>query len=92
MALGALLLEDDLAANGVATFLEQWREAVEHLLAVGVGQPTALGEQHLGARGDVLVGVRRERLLLIEGQLGNLCLIVLEGVDQGRRSTRIGPA
>ena len=70
VALGALLLEDELALGGVA---RRWRttgrERVDDLLAVGVGQAAAPGEQGLGPRGDRRVGVGGEGLLLVEREL-----------------------
>ena len=84
VALGALLLEDQLAAGGIAPFLELGREPIDHLLPIGVGQAAALLEQLLGTRGDLAVGVGRQGLLLVERQLGEPGRVVLERLDERR--------
>ena len=66
------------------------REPIDHQLPIGVGKPAAMLEQLLGPRGDLAVGMGRQRLLLIESQLGEPGRVVLERLDE--RRDPVGPA
>src|SRR5262249_61029463 len=78
---------------------------LDDLLPIGVRQRTAALQQSLRTGRDVLVRVRRERLLLVERQVAEANLLLIQRVEQsacrvyarqedahGRRSCRRRPA
>src|SRR5262249_53345676 len=83
VALGTLLSVDDFTPRRIAALATQWAETIDHLLAVRVRQTAALSQEPFHAPRDLARRKRRERLLLVEGELGEMGLIVLECLDQG---------
>ena len=60
VALAALLLEDRLAARGIAAGEHNGQHLVDHLLAVGVRETAARGDHPLRAPLDLAIRMRHE--------------------------------
>ncbi len=90
VALGALLLEDELASGGISPFLDQRGDPIDHLLAIRVREAAALRQQLLGSLGDLAVGMGGQGLFLVEGQLGEQGRVFFECRHDGRAP--VGPA
>src|ERR1700759_1780145 len=84
VALGALLLEDELTLGGVAGAQDERSQGVDHLLAVGVGQAATTGKHLPGSTGEVPVGMIGQRLLLVKRQVVKPDGPPLDGAEQGR--------
>ncbi len=84
VALGALLLEDQLAPRGISPLLELGARADRSRAADRGREGRRHGQQLFGTRGDLAIGMGRQGLFLIECQLGEPGRVVLEPVDEGR--------
>ena len=69
VALGTLLLKDELSFGWLATVEHRRRQVVDHLLPIGVRQAATAGQELLGAVCDRGIRMSSERLLLVEREV-----------------------
>src|SRR4051794_18043396 len=82
MALGALSFKDQLAGSRVSLLLGQGTQLVEHLLPVWVWQTAAGLQEALSAARNLPVRMTRQRLFLVEGQIGELQFALLQSIQE----------
>ena len=83
VTLRAMLFENLFAGRSVPLALDDRQQFFDDLLAIGIGQPAPFRQKLLGPRGDFLVGMCRQVLLLLEGYFRQRDLSRFHGVDQG---------
>ena len=81
--LAQMLLKTSKPFAGFAGLLDERHVLVEHFLAIGAGQPSAASQQNAGAIGELLVGVIRQLLRLIEAEVAGGDRALVDGVQQG---------
>ncbi len=93
VALGALLLEDELAVGGVAPFLDQRARAGRSPAGDrDRGGPPPCASSRRARAAISRLGWVAQGLFLVERQLGEPGLVLFEGVHQGAGSSRRGRA
>ena len=83
MALGTVLVKDDLAQGGVAGLLGDGQQALEYHLAVCAWQPTTTVDHLASPFGQTLVGVTNQALGLVDGKITGDNGVILQGLNQG---------